>query len=141
MNFLNIKKKHKSIDFPKVVRVYNLHELEQIPCIYSMWHTKNIDDRPELIDKILNHLKTATDYKVLCSDVYIEFTCKTKKFGYIRCIYHRNSLYPRYFQFCVGQTGMRYEIDYSLKDMEEFKEFLKDMFGQIEKNYDNDLNL
>lgn len=36
---------------------------------------------------------------------------------------------------------MRYEIDYSLKDMEEFKEFLKGMFRQIEKDYDNDLNL
>lgn len=141
MNFLNIKKTHKSIDFPTVIRVYNLYELEQISCIYSMWRTKNIDDRPELIDKILNHLKTATDYKVLCGDVYIEFTCKTEKFGYIRCSYHRNSSYPMYFQFCVGKTGMRYEIDYSLKDIEEFKEFLKGMFRQIEKDYDNDLNL
>lgn len=141
MNFLNIKKIYKSINLPKVTRVYTLYELPQISCIYSIWRTKKIDDKPELINKILNHLKTAINYKVLCSDAYVEFTCKTEKFGYIRCSYHRNYSYPMYFQFCVGKAGMRYEIDYSLRDMEEFKEFLKDMFGQIEKDYDNDLNL
>jgi hypothetical protein len=105
----------------------------------GFWDTIYIDDEEDKINKVFNHLKSATDYKVYCSERLVEFTCKTEKFNYVQCSYQRGRDYM-FFCFGVGRSHTRYEICYGIKNA-EFKEWLRNMFEEIEMEYKNDKNL
>ena len=127
-------------NFKKPKRVYSNSDLDL--SVYGsgvFWDVKYIDNDNDSIDKVFNHLKNATDYKVYCTDVLTIFTCKTEKFGYVQCSYHRGRDYM-FFCFGVTRSHTRYEICYGINHL-EFKEWLKMMFKDIENEFINDKNL
>lgn len=128
----------EKINKPK--RVYCEDELDiNIYSSGGFWNIIYIDDEEDKINKVFNHLKSATDYKVYCSERIVEFTCKTEKFGYVQCSYQRGRDYM-FFCFGTNRSHTRYEICYGIKNA-EFKEWLRKMFKEIEIEYNNDKNL
>ena len=71
----------------KVERVFSNDELQTKghSCGFTMWHSVNITNKPELVEKVLNHLKTATNYRIYVSHYGSTFSCDTEKFGKVKC--------------------------------------------------------
>ena len=122
----------------KVKRVFSYSDLVFKSSSNSWTTVNNIDNKPELIDKVLYHLKTATDYRAYISSPYVECSCYTKKFGYVKCSFRHNFTF---FEFGIYKSGTRYDIPYAIKDNEEFKNFLQNKFGDLIKEYEEDKNL
>lgn len=120
----------------KVKRVFSSDDL-QISYGFTRWYSINISKKPELVEKVLNHLKTAKNYKIYVSHYGSTFSCDTKKFGKVEC-----SFSPGYnfFEFGVLTNGTRYDINY-IDSYPELKEFLKDMFQKIINEFIEDSNL
>ena len=121
----------------KVKRVFSYSDLV-LKGNSTNWNTINIDDKPELMDKVLNHLKTAIDYRVYVSTGCVECSCYTKKFGYVKCVFHHNFIF---FEFGVYKNNTRYKIPYAIMNNKEFKDFLQSTFGDVIKEYKEDKNL
>jgi hypothetical protein len=102
-----------------------------------MWHSVNITNKPELVEKVLNHLKTAENYRIYVSHYGSTFSCDTEKFGKVKCSFHSNY---NFFDFGVLKNGIRYDINY-IDSYPELKDFLKDMFQKIIDEFKEDSNL
>lgn len=121
----------------KVKRVFSYSDLV-LKNNSTSWNTINIDNKPKLIDKVLHHLKTATDYRVYVSSTCVECSCYTKKFGYVKCSFFHNF---QFFEFGVYKSNTRYDIPYAITNNKEFKDFLQSTFGDLIKEYEEDKNL
>lgn len=132
--FKRFSEERKSI---KVKRVFSYSELV-FRISSTSWNTINIDNKPELIDKVLYHLKTATDYRAYISSPYVECSCYTKKFGYVKCSFRHNFTF---FEFGICKSNTRYDIPYAITNNKEFKDFLQSTFGDVIKEYEEDKNL
>ena len=123
----------------KVERVFSSDELQTKghSCGFSMWHSVNISNKPELVEKVLNHLKTAKNYRIYVSHYGSTFSCDTEKFGKVKCSFHGNF---NFFAFGVLKNGTRYDVNY-IDSYPELKEFLKDSFQKIIDEFIEDSNL
>lgn len=125
-----------------VRRVYCYDDLGAWNCGASCWNTEDVTDVTQ-IEKILNHLKDSWDFKVYCDYSSIYFTCRNRRYGQIKCKSWHNYMF---FEFGLPKSSTRYDINYLLnRDNEEicveFREWLKNMFGDIQAEYFNDRNL
>lgn len=136
-NFFNIDKQEQTYPIDSVERVFCSEDL-CVKAYFTTWNSINIDGKPKLIDKVLNHLLTATNYKVYISQYGLTFSCDTKKFGKIECHYRRNYTF---FEFGILRSHTRYDINYDVKDHKEFREFLDSKFKKHIDDFNNDMNL
>lgn len=139
-NFFNIgvvELEHSNNTVEQVERVYS-HDDLCVKAYFTSWNTISIDGKPELINKVLEHLRTATNYKVYINNFGITFSCDTKKFGKVECHYRSNYLF---FEFGILKSHTRYDINYDIKDHKEFREFLDSKFKKYIDDFKNDTNL
>lgn len=105
----------------------------------GFWDVKNIDDEPQLIEKIYNHIRFASDVRVFCNDK-ITMSCDTERFGIVKCVMSPSLAF---FEFCVYSNGVRYDINYALMRHEhpEFVSWLQNNVLKYYVEYQNDKNL
>lgn len=90
---------------PKVTRVYAHDDLDLVSMGSMFWDVVDIDKRPELIEKVHEHLKSAPEILVYVSRYTIEFSCWIKDKGQISGVARSSS-----FEFGVRRANTRYDF-------------------------------
>lgn len=141
--FRNCGKKQEEVVLkpkqPKFKRVYSFEDLPKEPAGFIFWDTIDVEDKTSL-EKIYNHIITASNLVYYCSPGAIECTVRTKKFGW--CL-----LTLRYgldfTAFGIYRSGTKYDINYEnqLREFEPLHSFLQNFVQRAADEYAQDRNL
>ena len=123
-----------------VRRVYTYDELGlNNKTTGGFWDVKNIDEEPQLVEKIYNHIRYASDIRVFCNRL-ITMSCDTARFGIVKVVMQPSLAF---FEFCVYSTGTRYDVNYSIMRHEhsEFESWLQNNVLKYYLDFQKDKNL
>lgn len=105
----------------------------------SFWNVQNISHKPEIIEKVYKHFKSARIiyYWFNYSARYVFYSRNLKSW----CVFtHRNGMF---FDFYVHRTGIRYDIHYEedLQQVPEFYNLIMYLYKEHREEYLEDMNL
>ena len=120
-----------------VTRVYSEDDLNTRSS-FAFWKTTDISNDELLVYKVLEHLKNSYNFKVyICSHLII-FSCDNDKYGKLKCKFPHSYLS---FEFGILKSGERYDINKSLSEYPQLKEFIKNKFENHILDYYESKNL
>ena len=90
-----------------VIRVFDTESLKMSKAGFSSWDSEYTDN-PDVIEKIFEHLKSASVIRLYIDNKYIQYTAETKKRGQISGSCHR--LGYDFFEFGIRTSGHRFDI-------------------------------
>lgn len=124
-----------------VIRVFDTKSLEMSKAGFSSWDSEYTDN-PDVIEKIFEHLKSASVIRLYIDNKYIQYTAETKKRGQISGSCHR--LGYGFFEFGIRKSGHRFDIygeDRANPTIKAFYEWWEKLVKPYEKEFDKDFNL
>lgn len=127
----------------KFKRVFSSDDLDLCCMGSSHWVTEDVKE-PELVERIHEHMKSASTILVYLSAYGIEYSCWTKDKGQVN---GSSSLDPlRYFQFGIRKAETRYDLSLSREVQEDprcqaFKEWWRTNLEPLVEEFRNDRNL
>jgi len=140
------KKKEVDTTKPKklqrVVRVWNFNDLDHTTVGFSRWHTEQVNS-PEVIGKIHDHLRNATEIRLYVTKAYIEYTAITRTRGQVSGGCHRIGPYD-FFEFGIRKSGHRFDIygeDRKDPTIKAFFDWWGNLVKEYEAEFDKDFNL
>lgn len=126
---------------PKIVRVYSHDDLDLVTAGFSYW-SSDYYDKPHIIKKIHEHLKSAKEILVYVSTYGIEYSAWTKTKGQVNGSCHHMDY--EFFTFGIRKAGVRYDIagaDRSHPDVKAFYDWIDSIFGPLVEEFKRDRNL
>lgn len=126
----------------KVVRVWNFNDLDHTTVGFSRWHSEQVNS-PEVIGKIHDHLRNATEIRLYVTKAYIEYTAITRTRGQVSGGCHRMGPYD-FFEFGIRKSGHRFDIygeDRKDPTIKAFFDWWGNLVKEYEAEFDKDFNL
>lgn len=132
----------KPKELQRVVRVWNFNDLNHTTAGFSRWHCEQVNS-PEVIGKIHDHLRNATEIRLYVTKAYIEYTAITRTRGQVSGGCHRMGPYD-FFEFGIRKSGHRFDIygeDRKDPTIKAFFDWWGNLVKEYEAEFDKDFNL
>lgn len=124
-----------------VIRVFDTESLKMSKAGFSSWDSEYTDN-PDVIEKIFEHLKSASVIRLYIDNKYIQYTAETKKRDQISGSCHR--LGYDFFEFGIRTSGHRFDIygeDRKNPTIKAFYDWWKGLVKPYEEEFEKDFNL
>ena len=124
-----------------VIRVFDTESLKMTKTGFSSWDSEYTDN-PDVIEKIFEHLKSASVIRLYIDNKYIQYTAETKKRGQISGSCHR--LGYDFFEFGICNSGHRFDIygeDRKNPTIKAFYNWWGGLVKPYEEEFEKDFNL
>lgn len=124
-----------------VIRVFDTESLEMSKAGFISWDSEYTDN-PDVIEKIFEHLKSASVIRLYIDKFYIQYTAETKKRGQISGSCHR--LGYDFFEFGIRNSGHRFNIygeDRENPTIKAFYDWWEGLVKPYEEEFEKDFNL
>lgn len=124
-----------------VIRVFDTESLKMTKTGFSSWDSEYTDN-PDVIEKIFEHLKSASVIRLYIDNKYIQYTAETKKRGQISGSCHR--LGYDFFEFGIRTSGHRFDIygeDRKNSTIKAFYDWWEELVKPYEEEFEKDFNL
>jgi len=127
--------------FQRVIRVLDSNSLNYTFVGFLHWNSESTSN-PEIIEKIFEHLRTASVIRLYITNCSIEYTAETKKHGQVSGSCRRGNY--GFFEFGLRRSGHRFDIygeDRNHPTIKAFYEWWKNLVSPYEEEFNKDHNL